>query len=237
MRWVVIVGCLLTFQCLISSIQAQHYQLDFEAYEDGEVPAAAQWSAKWDPNDETQRLLWRVLAGAGQQGSKAYALDTSQAKHSYVSVYSKGVTSEPGPGETIVIKADFKFTTTDQTPLVPNVPVVGLRITASNQWWENEGGAYNFCIIRRSNAAIGVQDPALMGQNGNISGWILNPEIGGSGTSNEVPKAWESNWMTLTVTLLDNGSHYQATMFLSSNGKVLYRSEKPMDTDFPSGSM
>ncbi len=231
-----ITTCILFLLLSVPLLRAQHHIVDFESYQSGQQPSADYWKMKWLSDDESQRNLWRVFSGVGRNGTKGLSLDVNQAKREYNSVFAQGVQADSGPGNIITITADFRFTSSGATPSEFHASIAGIRIADSDEWWRP--GHY-FCIARRGNNAVGAWDPAnrALDEGRSITGWITNPQIGGKATKADVPMQWESDWITLTVTLMDNGSSYQSTLYISCNGKVLYQSKRPFDTKLPSGAV
>ncbi len=234
------VWCVVTSSAIAKTAKDDFDRYDIDKLTNG-VPGDEHWSARWEDHttegDETQQGLWTITEDTGVKESQGYSLDVHTAKMNYHTIHTEGV-----KGRKIVIQADVKFETTDKPLFGINAPFVGLRINVFPDWWEGIGlyddrKDENFCLVRRGHDVIGVFDPSKDGEpDFGIVGWIMNSKVGGIDSKGDIPDAWESEWITLILTLEDNGDFYQMTGAVEVDGEVLYESEDPYVTKVESGT-
>lgn len=218
--------------------QAQEINIDFDSYVADTAPDRTEWQSRWEADapegDPTQRNLWKTSAN-GRDGGQGFALDVKTAHRMNVTMYQTGITAPAG--KSLQIKADVQFVAKKEAPSIPNTSFIGVRIHTVPEWWRDQGKAQGFYLARKDESALSVFDPSLKGPpTFGFGGPVANTTVESPDAPNDDPDTWTSKWVTLTMTLTDNGTTYQGSCTLECDGEVLYTSQEPWDTEIPVGT-
>lgn len=197
---------------------------NFDDLADGtDMASSANWNAKWDGNNETQRNLYKG------NGNGSVTLDTTVAWRNYHALHQTGFQVGGADGhDSVTISSDISYVHAAGGDISANLneAFFGLFVSNTAPWWSGGGNANSESLLLANRGAA-------VGNKVNGSPWIedwTNHSSLGVDTST----GGESSTINIAWTLSDNGTTIDAAAVITRGGSTFETTL--VDTTLASGS-